>query len=74
MKVTKMLEMIMSSNVMLESYTLLVKKGEYDQTMQQPHTADHPMAPRRRDAEHLQPHNSNMTIKVKQPDLSSLVM
>ena len=42
------------------------------QKIPQSHTADHPTTPWGRDTEHLQPHDSKKTIKIKQSALSPL--
>ena len=49
----------------------LEKASENDQEMPQSQTTDQPTVPRGRDTEHLQLHDSNYTIKAKQPALSS---
>ena len=47
--------------------------SQYDQDMEQSHTADQQEAPRGRDSEHQQLNDSKKTIKVKQPALSSSI-
>ena len=50
---------------------MIWSKSEYDQEIPQSQITDKPRTPRGRDTEHRQPHDSKITIKEKQPGLSS---